>query len=156
MGRQRPAFTRIDMNIRRRLPIASVFAVMIGLSILPGCGSGPPKPADPVAAREALDRTLTAWKDGKTPESLKSDEPPIVVSDHAWSNGARLIKYQIEPGDRRAGADHSFQVMLWLDESKVDTKPKNKGKDKSKGKDGEEKAEYYVGTNPILTVVRPF
>jgi hypothetical protein len=153
MARQRSALTPIEMNMRKFLMIVGLSAAAI---VLPGCGSGPPKPADPVAAREALERSLSAWKEGKTPESLKSDEPPIVVSDPAWSNGARLIKYQIEPGDRRAGADHSFLVLLWTENSTAATKAPKKGKDKSKGKDGEEKAEYYVGTNPVLTVVRPF
>jgi hypothetical protein len=154
MGRQRPASTRIEMNIKRLLEIVSLSAVVIGLSVLPGCGSGPPKPADPAAAREALDRALTAWMEGKSAESLQSDNPPIVVSDHVWSNGARLIKYEIEAGGRRAGADQSFQVVLWIDDSKA--KDQGKGKDKNKGKERKEKIEYNVGTNPILTVVRPF
>jgi hypothetical protein len=115
-----------------------------------GCGTGPPKPADPAAARAALERALTAWSEGKSAESLKDDDPPIVVSDHSWLNGARLLKYQIEPGDRRAGTDHNFQVVLWLE----DDKTKAKGKDK--GGERREKTEYNVGTNPILTVIRPF
>ncbi|HZW35026.1 MAG TPA: hypothetical protein VFF52_30155 [Isosphaeraceae bacterium] len=121
-------------------------AVSMALLSQPGCGEGPPKPADPAAAREALDRALTAWREGKPAESLKSDNPPIVVSDHVWSNGARLVKYQIEPGDRRAGTDQTFQVVLWLQDDKA----------KGKAKEKQEKTEYNVGTNPILTVVRPF
>jgi hypothetical protein len=150
MGRQRLALTLIEMNIRRLLEIVGLSAAVIGLSVLPGCGSGPPKPADPAAAREALDRALTAWKEGRSAESLQSADPPIVVSDHTWSNGARLVKYEIAPGDRRAGADQSFQVVLWIEDSKA------QGKGKDKGKERQEKTEYNVGTNPILTVVRPF
>ena len=67
-----------------------------------------------------------------------------MVSDHLWTNGSRLVKYQIEPGDRRAGADQIFRVVLWLEN------------EKAKGKEKEEKIEYTVGTNPILTVVRAF
>ena len=134
------------MNIRKLLGIESLLAAAIALMGLPGCGSGPPTPADPAAAREALERTLTAWKEGKSAESLQSENPPIVVSDHAWNNGARLVRYQIEPGDRRAGADQSFQVILWLQDDKI----------KARAKERQEKTAYNVGTNPILTVVRPF
>jgi hypothetical protein len=138
------------MNRRRLFHTASLSAAAIAVLGSPGCGSGPPKPADPAAARQALERALNAWMEGKSAESLKDADPPIVVSDHSWSNGVRLLKYQIEPGDRRAGADHNFQVVLWLEGDKAKTK--------AKGKDGDrgEKTEYNVGTNPILTVIRPF
>jgi hypothetical protein len=138
------------MNRRRLFHMTSLSVAAIAVLGSPGCGSGPPKPADPAAARAALERALTAWSEGKSVESLKDDDPPIVVSDHAWLNGARLVKYQIEPGDRRAGADQNFQVVLWLEDDKA--------RAKSKGKGGErrEKTEYNVGTNPILTVIRPF
>jgi hypothetical protein len=134
-------------NRTRPLKLAVLSAAIVAGG-LTGCGSGAPKPADPAAAREALERALTAWTEGKPAESLKNESPPIVVSDHGWTSGARLIKYQIEPGDRRAGADHNFQVVLWLQDDKA----------KAKGKSGErqEKTQYNVGTNPILTVVRPF
>jgi len=134
------------INMRKPGQITTLLAAVMMLSALPGCGSGPPKPADPAAAREALERTLTAWKEGRSSESLKDENPPIVVSDHVWNKGARLVRYQIEPGDRHAGADQSFQVVLWLQDEKA----------KAKAKEREEKTEYNVGTHPILTVVRPF
>ena len=107
---------------------------------VPGCGSGPPKPADPELARTALERALTAWKAGKPSESLKEESPPIVVNDDAWTNGAQLVKYEIGKDDHRVGADHSFTLVLWT-------------KDK-KGKEKKENREYRVGTGPVLTVVR--
>jgi hypothetical protein len=133
------------MNSRRELlEIAGRSVAAIALAAITGCGSGPPAPADPAAARDALDRALGAWKDGKSAESLKETNPPIVVSDHSWTKGSRLVNYQIEPGDRREGADQVFRVVLWLEN------------EKAKGKDKQEKTEYTVGTNPILTVVRAF
>jgi hypothetical protein len=137
------------MNRRGLLKLASLSAAII-TGGLPGCGSGPPKPADPATAREALEHALKAWTEGKSAESLKNDNPPIVVSDHAWTNGARLIRYEIEPGDRRAGADQNFQVVLWLQDDQA------KAKGKAKGGERQEKTQYNVGTAPILTVVRPF
>jgi hypothetical protein len=133
-------------NNGKTCEIAALSAAMIVLGIPLGCNTGPPKPADPAAAREALDRALGAWREGQSAESLKSGDPPIVVSDHVWNRGARLLKYQIEPGDRRAGADQSFQVVLWLQDDKS----------KGKAKERQEKTEYHVGTNSILTVVRPY
>ncbi len=123
-----------------------VSAAAITLLASPGCGSGPPPPADPTAARAALERALAAWQEGKTAESLKSDRSPIVVSDRSWAQGERLLKYQIEPGDHQAGADHVFPVILWLDDQTA----------KSKTKEKRVSTEYNVGTNPILTVVRGF
>ena len=93
-------------------------------------------------SREALDRALGAWKDGKSAESLKSDNPAIVVSDHLWNKGAPLIKYEIEKGDHRNGANQRFKVVLWFKDEK--------------GKEKKEKTEYDVGTDPVITVVRPF
>ena len=115
-----------------------------------GCGSGPPRPADPTVARQTLEHALSAWKEGKTADSLKGESPPIVVSDYAWRNGVRLVRYEIAPDDRGAGADRSFHVVLWLEGEKAGPRPRNKGKDQGK------KVEYNVGTDPILTVVRPF
>src|SRR3954469_15446902 len=92
--------------------ILAMFAAAVILSNATGCGPGPPTPAEPAAAREALERALAAWKEGKSAESLKGDDPPIVVSDHVWSKGPPLVKYEIEKGDRRAGANQRFQVVL--------------------------------------------
>jgi hypothetical protein len=142
------------MTTRRLLDIAGLTAAALALSALPGCGSGPPTPADPAAARAALDRALTAWKEGKPADSLKNDDPPIVVSDHAWSGGASLLNYRIEPGDRRTGADQAFRVVLWLKDDGAAVKPR--GKARAKAKDGQEETEYNVGTSPMLTVVRTF
>ena len=105
-----------------------------------GCGASPPAPADAELARQALDRALTAWQEGKPADALKSERPPVVVADHQWSGGYRLEKFQVEPFDQAAGADRNFRVTLWL-----------KG---SKGKSVQEATEYNVGTSPALTVVR--
>lgn len=125
--------TRVDCR-------AALWAGALLLCGASGCDWGPPRPADPTAAREALNRALTAWKTGKSVDSLIEASPPIVVNDFAWSNGAQLIKYEVGQDERTVGADRSFNIVLWL-------------KDKS-GEEKEEKTEYRVGTAPILTVVR--
>ena len=130
------------MTKRKLIEIVACSTATIAICTMAGCGSGPPAPAEPMAAREALDRALGAWKDGKSAESLKSDNPAIVVSDHLWNKGAPLIKYEIEKGDHRNGANQRFKVVLWFKDEK--------------GKEKKEKTEYDVGTDPVITVVRPF
>jgi hypothetical protein len=120
----------------------SILAVMMGalLSFGPGCGSGPPRPADPVAAREALEVALAAWQAGRPPESLQDRQPRIDVSDHQWSQGVHLASHQIEDRDRASGADHLFHVALWLETGRK--KPE------------EVHTEYFVGTSPTLRIIR--
>jgi hypothetical protein len=134
------------IGVMKRLGIVGLSVAAIAAAALPGCGAGPPAPAEPAAARQALERALSAWTEGKSAESLKSDSPPIVVSDQAWNKGARLLKYQIEPKDHRAGADQIFHVVLWFPDENA----------KGKTKERQETADYNVGTNPTLTVVRGF
>src|SRR5579883_2335380 len=106
-------------NNGKTCEIAALPAAVFVLSLQPGGSTGPPRPADPVAAREALDRALGAWREGQSAESLTSGVSPIVVSDHVWHRETGLLKYQIEPAARRGGADQSFQVVLWLQDDKA-------------------------------------
>ena len=62
--------------------------------------------------------------EGKSADSLKQGQPPIEVSDHQWSQAMRLVKYEITKNDHAAGADHAFDVILWLD----DRRPRPGGK----------------------------
>ena len=144
------------MTMRKPREIAGAMMAAMALSAASGCGAGPPTPADPAAARQALDRALTAWKEGRPVESLKNDSPPIVISDHAWTNGASLLRYEIEPGDRRIGSDQTFRVVLWLKGDRPQPRSRTRGKAKGTSTDWREQVEYNVGTSPILTVVRPF
>jgi hypothetical protein len=114
--------------------------VMTALAVLGGCGSGATPPADPDAARAALQSALDAWKRGDPPESLGNAQPPIQVSDWRWRSGAKLVRYEIEQRDRPVGADLRCPVQLWIENSR--------------GKPAREVAEYNVSTHPALTVSR--
>ncbi len=114
--------------------------ILLGLALAGGCGTQPPRPPDLDVAREALEATLTAWQEGKAPESLRHRQPPIEVSDHQWAEGKRLVKYRIEGQDRPSGADHVFRVILWIDTGRK--------------KPSEELTEYSVGTDPGVRVIR--
>jgi hypothetical protein len=115
--------------------------VLLGLALFVvfGCRGQPPAPADPERAREVLRQALDAWQRGDTPESLKQRDPAIVANDPEWSSGTRLLNYKVD-GDGLLGAELRCPVTL-----SVQTK---------NGKTVQKKAVYYIGTTPVLTVVR--
>jgi hypothetical protein len=111
-----------------------------GLLLFAGCGSSPTKPADPNAARAALQAALDAWKRGDAPDALGKAQPPIHVADWRWRSGAKLVRYELAKGDRSLGAELRCPVELWIDSGQ--------------GKTTRERTEYNVSTDPALTVAR--
>src|SRR5688572_22940949 len=120
---------------------AAVWASCIGMA-LTGCGGKnyePPPPADPAAARVALEKSLGAWRSRVTPEEFLKAES-ITVADSDWRSGHRLIDFQIQPGEQALGSSIYWPVRLrvaspsgyerWLDVT------------------------YIVSTNPIIHVSR--
>ena len=77
-----------------------------------GCGS--PNVVPPTeAARSALETSLSAWKDGKLPQSLAEGKPVIHAVDTDWINGRSLTGYEIT-GEAPSDADKRFSVKLEL------------------------------------------
>jgi hypothetical protein len=98
-----------------RMPFAGLAAGMLILSLTSGCGdNGAAGTTDTNQARNALDRALSAWRDGKTADALKSEEPPLEASDHQWKNGLHLVKYEVQQDPLPSGSGQSFRVTLWL------------------------------------------
>lgn len=115
-------------------------ALVVALAaIASGCSSGVAHPVDPGPAMNALKTVLDAWKEGKTPESLKDAAPPIVVQDLEWLSGAKLESYQIEGDGVPADANLDVRVELNLS---------------AKGKKVRRDARFLVTTSPALTVFR--
>jgi hypothetical protein len=83
---------------------------------------------------------MESWKDGKQPEDLADETPPITVQEMEWSNGAKLIEYQLVEGDRPAGQNLFAKVKLKLE--------------LPDGKVSEKVATYVVGTSPKIVVYR--
>lgn len=117
-----------------------MFLVVLPISMLlaAGCsGSGGDEPANSDKADEALNKALTAWKDGKKIEELK---PAIYVQDADWMQGGKLAGFSVVSPGEVIGANYSVQVELTMT-----------GPD---GKVAAKKVWYLVGTSPETTVIR--
>ena len=73
------------------------------LDILPGTNN----------ARDALDKALTAWKDGKKVGKIQGDGPGIEVVDSAWQAGRKLSAFEILQAEEKPGP-RWFLVKLTL------------------------------------------
>jgi hypothetical protein len=106
-----------------------------------GCG-GPYQsaPVNADKARETLAVAMEAWKEGETVESLKEDSPEIVVQDFDWSDGMKLLDYEVLDDGKPESANLVARVKLTLE-------------DKT-GAKSEKTVTYLVGTAPVLTVFR--
>jgi hypothetical protein len=119
----------------------SLLAVLMTLSLclLPGCRRGLGPDADPAAGGKALQDALGAWKDGKSPQDLEGQSPPIIMNEDAWRSGKRLLDFKVEEN-----ALVGRQVR-----SRVRIKLRDEG-----GKTRDEKAVYIVDTTPRIVIVR--
>ncbi len=107
--------------------------------MLTGCESGPPiYPVEPDAAKQSLELVLNGWKEGKPIDAWLTANPRIVVQDHDWSMGRKLIGFEIGKGEAIDANLHN-EVTLTLD---MDGKPSPK------------RVTYLVGTKPVITVFR--
>jgi len=125
--------------VSRTITIAGWLALAGGLMPLGGCNSVAPKQADPDAARQALRQALDSWKKGEPPDSLKAASPPLVVVDHDWKRGTRLLDYELSDTPAPNGFDQRFTVSITLEEG---------GHKKS------QKVAFNVATHPKRVVVR--
>lgn len=120
---------------------SAIGTLICGL-LLAGCGSGAYQsaPVNGEKARETLAAALEGWKSGETIEDLKDGSPSIVVQDFDWSNGIKLVDYQVVDEGDEVDANLVAKVKLSL-ESK-------------EGAKSEKTVTYVVGTAPVLTVFR--
>ena len=125
-----------------RIKLARSLAVASALALAPlsgGCARGVAHPVDPDRALTALKAALDAWKDGKTPESLATASPPMVVQDLEWASGAKLLAYQVDGPGNPADANLDVRVRLTV---------------AGRGKKAERDVRYLVTTSPAVTVFR--
>ncbi|MDB5341460.1 MAG: hypothetical protein JWN70_7079 [Planctomycetaceae bacterium] len=88
-------------------------------------------------AREACAKFLTAWKDGKQLNDLK---PNIIGGDFEWSNGLKLIGFELLPKTHNDGANLHIPVRLTVQNAK--------------GRESKSEVIYTVSTSPAVTVFR--
>lgn len=92
----------------RRAALTLAAAAMIAL---PACSSANNPVPNEVVARQALETSLTAWRDGKKPADTSKNEPPIQSVDSDWTSGKKLESFEIlreEPSE----TDKRFKVKL--------------------------------------------
>ncbi|WP_422928913.1 hypothetical protein [Singulisphaera sp. PoT] len=126
------------MHARRPFRIPGGFVLVA--TLLVGC-SGTPQgpPVDAGHARETLKASLDSWKNGDSPEALKSRQPPIMMQDLDWMAGAKLVDYELTSDGRKAESNLFVPVKLTLRTSKGQVK---------------KEVSYIVGTSPSLTIYR--
>jgi hypothetical protein len=64
-------------------------------------------------AREALEKSLNTWKNGKPPGMVEGTSPPVQAVDSKWQSGSRLESFEILREDP-AGVERRFIVNLHL------------------------------------------
>jgi hypothetical protein len=122
-------------------PYWILFVWFVGL--LSGCGQRVTENVSPDQAGDALRTALTAWKDGKTHEELKAQQPSIILNDTDLDAGKRLLEFQMDSAGKMDGRQVRWTVQLKL-------------QDKD-GKVTERKATYIIDTIPSIVIVRdPF
>lgn len=101
-----------------------------------GCQRGTPSFAlDSTVAHAALEKALQAWVDGQTPQDL---QPEIIVGDVDWSNGQKLVSYEILTREETSDGSNLHIPV--------------KRRFKTKGKASDSTVAYIVGTSPVVTI----
>src|SRR5262245_24055352 len=87
------------------------------LSVVSGCGGTSRNEMDvlpsPDKARAALERVLTAWKDGQKMGKVQADSQTIEVVDQLWQKGGKLAAFEILKAEDKQGP-RWFSVKLQL------------------------------------------
>jgi len=94
-------------------------------------------PVNETTAADACQQFLEAWKDGL---ELADLSPKIIGSDVAWSNGQKLVSFEILPNEVSDGTNLHIPVKLVLTDEK--------------GAEQKTTVSYAVGTHPSITVIR--
>lgn len=115
--------------------LAIVCAIMIS-----GCADKVGAPVDVNVAMQTLEAAMEGWKEGRVPDDLAGETPPITVQEPDWDAGTKLLDYQIVNDGDAAGPNLVAIVKLKLS--------------KEGGEPVEKTATYIVNTSPKRTVYR--
>lgn len=117
------------------------FALVVMLLLAPaGCGGAAAGRVDENMARAVLTKALNAWVAGASASDLRTQEPAVIIVDHEWTSGVRLVDYELLGMGAFDGNTLRAPVMLTL------AQPPRPAKKVS--------ANFIVGLQPVITVVR--
>lgn len=103
------------MNTRSIYSFKALLVLCVFCSLLVGCSSkGYDKyiPSED-KARQALEATLNAWRDGKKPGAVEGAPVPVQAVDSQWQVGKKLRSYEII-GEEPNEGPRVFSVRLTL------------------------------------------
>jgi hypothetical protein len=86
--------------------------MLLALS-LAGCGGGPAPLVDAEQAKQAVETSMNAWKEGKPPGPVASEPNAVEAIDSQWSSKRELAEFSLgtaEPGE----GSYTFPVKLTL------------------------------------------
>lgn len=117
------------------------FVLLFGIVAAIGCGEQRAAPVDPVLAKKSLVDVMEHWKNGGAIDELRKRNPEIVAQEMWWSQGRKLIGFQLIGEGRVEDANWFCDVELEVSEG-----------------DGKEPVKktftYVIGTDPVITVFR--
>lgn len=117
------------------------FVLLFGIVAAIGCGEQRAAPVDPVLAKKSLVDTMEHWKSGGAIEELRKRQPEIVAQEMWWSQGRKLIGFQLVGEGRVEDANWFCDVELEVSDGH--------------GKEPVKKTfTYVIGTDPVITVFR--
>jgi hypothetical protein len=125
----------------RRQSHAAVLTALLAVAANSGCGGSAAGPVDEATARSVLTQALDAWVGGKQAAELRAQAPEIIVVDHQWTDGAKLVDYEVLGTGSFDGKTLRAPVNLTVVEP-----PARSPKKMS--------AHFTVGLTPVVTVVR--
>lgn len=117
------------------------FVLLFGIVTAVGCGEQRAAPVDPVLAKKSLVDVMEHWKSGGAIDDLRKQQPEIVAQEMWWSQGRKLIGFQLVGEGRVEDANWFCDVELEVSEGD--------------GKAPVKKTfTYVIGTDPVITVFR--
>lgn len=122
----------------RRPQGALILGALLSMTIVMGCGRGGSGPGDPVTAESTVRKCLDAWSQGKKLDEVV-DSKTLVVTDHEWRAGVKLLAYKLTSEPIAYGNDRRLDVELTLE---IKSKPVRR------------KATYLVGSGSPTIMIR--
>lgn len=132
---------KVPLDPRSFITRRIAFVLLFGLLATVGCGEQRAAPVDPVLARKSLVDVMEHWKSGGAIDELRKRQPEIVAQEMWWSQGRKLISFQLLGEGRVEDANWFCDVELEVADG-----------------DGKEPVKktfsYVIGTDPVITVFR--